>query len=130
MRYSTTIRAALAAAVSVQVLVAAFTATGASAQQQQPQYGEGPGVVTRSLPTTGSGDVQQPIYGEGPGVIGKALPKTGQGPDELSAQWGWIVLAAGIAVGFLAVLYARGRKMAARGQGQRVLVVTPGAASH
>lgn len=127
MRRSTGFRAALAMAMSAQLLAAVSLVTTASAQPQQPQYGEGPGVVTGSLPATGGGPVQQPIYGEGPGVIAKGLPNTGSGPAEFSEPWAIAVAIAGLAFGVCSVLVARARKLARRRPALgRVMVVTPG----
>jgi LPXTG-motif cell wall-anchored protein len=133
-------------ALSVQLLV---TVSAASAQQQQPQYGEGPGVITQTLPTTGKGDVLQPIYGEGPGVIGSKLPNTGSGDvsqpsygegpgvvgsklpntgdshQDMGALWGLAVLLIGVASGLFAIMWARGKRLVGR-SGQRVMVLTRG----
>lgn len=125
MRRSNGMRAIFAVVVSAQVFAVSAMAVGA--QPQQPQYGEGPGAVTRSLPTTGSGDVQQPIYGEGPGVIGKGLPNTGSGPVDESQPIVPMTLIIAAAASLFGIAWARGRRLSAGVLARRILVVTRGA---
>src|SRR4051794_27163913 len=121
MHRSKSLRAVFAVIVSAQVFAVSAIAVGA--QPQDPQYGEGPGVVTRSLPTTGSGDVQQPIYGEGPGVIGNGLPNTGSGPVDEGQPIGTLSLLAAAALSLFGIAWARGRRLSASTLGRRILVV-------